>query len=133
MIEPAARNRIELQDLEPKIWRRIDVPLSSTLAALHDIIQVSFVIRRAHSAPIGVLTPLYTWVPRGQGSTPNNSQADISGVALAALTALVMVEMNHLLLAVAQAYRYTTGGRATVSRDYKNTIFVSNSRILTGR
>ena len=42
MIEPVARIRIELQDLEPKIWRRIDVPLSSTLAAHHDIIQVSF-------------------------------------------------------------------------------------------
>ena len=42
MIEPVARIRIELQYLEPKIWRRIDVPLSSTLAALHDIIQVSF-------------------------------------------------------------------------------------------
>ena len=42
MIEPVARIRIELQDLEPKIWRRIDVPLSSTLAALHDMIQVSF-------------------------------------------------------------------------------------------
>ena len=42
MIEPVARIRIELQDLEPKIWRRVDVPLSSTLAALHDIIQVLF-------------------------------------------------------------------------------------------
>ena len=42
MIEPVARIRVELQDLEPKIWRRIDVPLSSTLAALNDIIQVSF-------------------------------------------------------------------------------------------
>ena len=42
MIEPVARTRIELQDLEPKIWRRVDVPLSSTLAALNDIIQVSF-------------------------------------------------------------------------------------------
>ena len=41
MIEPVARVRIELQDLEPKIWRRIDVPLSATLMALHDIIQVS--------------------------------------------------------------------------------------------
>ena len=39
---PVARIRIELQDLEPKIWRRIDVPLSTTLAALHDIIQVAF-------------------------------------------------------------------------------------------
>ena len=37
MIEPVARIRIELQDLEPKIWRRVDVPLSSTLAALNDI------------------------------------------------------------------------------------------------
>ena len=42
MIVPVARTRIELQDLEPKIWRRIDVPLSTTLAALHDIIQVAF-------------------------------------------------------------------------------------------
>ena len=42
MIEPVARIRIVLQDLEAKIWRRVDVPLSSTLAALHDIIQVSF-------------------------------------------------------------------------------------------
>ena len=42
MIEPVARIRIELQDLEPKIWRRIDVPLSTTLAALHEIIQVAF-------------------------------------------------------------------------------------------
>ncbi len=42
MIESVARIRIELQDLEPKIWRRIDVPLSTTLAALHDIIQVAF-------------------------------------------------------------------------------------------
>ena len=42
MIEPVARIRIELRDLEPKIWRRVDVPLSSTLAALHDIIQVLF-------------------------------------------------------------------------------------------
>ena len=42
MIKPVARVHIELRDLEPKIWRRVDVPLSSTLAALNDIIQVSF-------------------------------------------------------------------------------------------
>ena len=42
MIEPIARIRIELQDLEPKIRRRVDVPVSSTLMALHDIIQVTF-------------------------------------------------------------------------------------------
>ena len=31
MIEPIARIRIELQDIEPKIWRRVHVPLSATL------------------------------------------------------------------------------------------------------
>ena len=41
MIEPIARVRIELQDLDAKIWRRVDVPLSATLAALHDVIQVT--------------------------------------------------------------------------------------------
>ena len=40
MIEPVARLMIELQEIEPRLWRRVDVPLSSTLLALHDIIQV---------------------------------------------------------------------------------------------
>ena len=41
MIEPIARVRIELQEIEPPLWRRVDVPLSSTLLALHDIIQAT--------------------------------------------------------------------------------------------
>ena len=41
MIEPIARVRIELREIEPTLWRRVDVPLTSTLLALHDIIQVS--------------------------------------------------------------------------------------------
>ena len=41
MIEPIARIRIELQGIEPRIWRRIDVPCSSTLMNLHDLIQVT--------------------------------------------------------------------------------------------
>ena len=39
MTEPVARLRIELREIEPRLWRRVDVPLSSTLLALHDIIQ----------------------------------------------------------------------------------------------
>ena len=42
MNEPIARIRIELQEIEPRIWRRIEVPLSSTLLALHDFIQFAF-------------------------------------------------------------------------------------------
>ena len=43
------------------------------------------------------------------------------------IQALVMVELNHLLLAVPQAYRYKTSGRATVSRDYENTVSVAQA------
>ena len=41
MIEPIARVKIELREIEPTLWRRVDVPLTSTLLTLHDIIQVS--------------------------------------------------------------------------------------------
>ena len=39
--ERIARLRIEFQDLEADIWRRIDMPLSATLEALHEAIQIS--------------------------------------------------------------------------------------------
>ena len=57
MIEPIARVRIELREIEPTLWRCVDVPLTCTLLALHDIIQVTvgwtdshlfeFVVRRS--------------------------------------------------------------------------------------
>ena len=43
------------------------------------------------------------------------------------IQALVMVDMEHLVLAVPQAYRYKTGGRATVSRDYEHTVAVAQA------
>ena len=48
MIEPVARLRIELQEIEPRLWRRVDAPLSSTLPALHDIIQSAFGWSESH-------------------------------------------------------------------------------------
>ena len=41
MNEPIARIRIELQNTDPAVWRRVDVPLSSTLMSLHHIIQLT--------------------------------------------------------------------------------------------
>ena len=41
MSERIARLRIELQELEPKMWRRIDTPFSTTLEALHEVIQMT--------------------------------------------------------------------------------------------
>lgn len=41
MVEPIARVRIELLDIEPTVWRRVDVPLSSTLVSFHHVIQVT--------------------------------------------------------------------------------------------
>ena len=36
-----ARLRVELPEFEPRIWRRIDIPLSTTLEALHEPIQMT--------------------------------------------------------------------------------------------
>ena len=41
MTGPVVRLRIELPKIQPRLWRRVDVPLSSTLLALHDIIRVA--------------------------------------------------------------------------------------------
>jgi hypothetical protein len=38
--ETIAHIRIELEGTEPRVWRELDLPLSTTLAALHEIIQV---------------------------------------------------------------------------------------------
>ena len=41
MSEPIARIRIELEDTDPMVWRELDLPLSTTLATLHELIQVA--------------------------------------------------------------------------------------------
>ena len=43
------------------------------------------------------------------------------------IQALVMVDMEHLVLAVPQAYRYRTGGRTAVSHDYDKTVAVADA------
>ncbi len=48
MNEPVVRLRITLQDIEPAIWRRVDVPTWATLAALHGIIQTAMRWQDAH-------------------------------------------------------------------------------------
>ena len=45
MIEPIARIRIELQEIEPKIWRRVDVPLSATLGQHLNDRMISFYMK----------------------------------------------------------------------------------------
>ena len=42
MADQVARIRIELKRTKPRIWRRIDVPLSYTLISLHTVIQAAF-------------------------------------------------------------------------------------------
>jgi hypothetical protein len=41
--------------------------------------------------------------------------------------ALVMVDLDHLILAVPQLYRYKSGGKDTGSKDYDNTISVADA------
>ncbi len=42
MADRVARIRIELRHSQPKIWRRVEVPLSYTLISLHKVIQAAF-------------------------------------------------------------------------------------------
>ncbi|MDE0109671.1 MAG: plasmid pRiA4b ORF-3 family protein [Bryobacterales bacterium] len=42
MPERVARIRIELRGTRPRVWRRVDVPLSYTLLSLHEVIQAAF-------------------------------------------------------------------------------------------
>lgn len=41
--------------------------------------------------------------------------------------AMVMVQVDHLCLAVPNCYKYKTGGRSTISTDYKNTLAVADA------
>ena len=43
------------------------------------------------------------------------------------IQALVMVELDHLILAVPNGYRYQRGGKTTVSKDYENTCAVADA------
>lgn len=40
--EQTVRLRINLEDIEPEIWRRVEVPLGMPLKGLHDVIQAAF-------------------------------------------------------------------------------------------
>jgi hypothetical protein len=40
--EQTARLRITLEDIEPEIWRSVEVPLDMPLKSLHDVIQAAF-------------------------------------------------------------------------------------------
>lgn len=43
------------------------------------------------------------------------------------IQALVMVELDVLILAVANSYRYSSGGKTVMSRDYDNTVSVADA------
>jgi hypothetical protein len=43
------------------------------------------------------------------------------------IQALVMVNVDHLVLAVANTYKFNSGGKAVLSKDYENTIAVANA------
>lgn len=60
MIEPVVRIRIELLGVRRKIWRRIDVPTSSTLAMLHQIIQAAMGWGNYHLHEFQVEGRIYT-------------------------------------------------------------------------
>jgi hypothetical protein len=43
------------------------------------------------------------------------------------IQAMVMVDLDHLVLAVPMAYKYMSGGRSILSKDYENTVSVADA------
>jgi hypothetical protein len=43
------------------------------------------------------------------------------------IQAMVMVDLEHLILAVPITYKYLSGGKQTSSRDYENTVSVADA------
>ena len=43
------------------------------------------------------------------------------------IQAMVMVDLEHLILAVPMAYKYMSANRATISKDFENTISVADA------
>ena len=48
LVDRVARLRIELQDIDPVVWRRVDVPLTTSLRGLHEIIQAVMLFENYH-------------------------------------------------------------------------------------
>jgi hypothetical protein len=49
------------------------------------------------------------------------------------IQALVMVQVDHLILAVSNSYKYKSAGKAQVSTDYKNTCAVADAPFMHSR
>ena len=47
-VDRIARLKIELDDWQPAIWRRVEVPLTASLKALHDVIQAVMSFEDTH-------------------------------------------------------------------------------------
>ena len=90
MPDRVARIRMELRGTSPKIWRRVDVPLSYTLLSLHEVIQAAFdwngghlyefIIDREHfSDPAlqDVVEPSFGPLPRDAGKLRLRSVVDL--------------------------------------------------------
>ncbi|MGO8656386.1 plasmid pRiA4b ORF-3 family protein, partial [Rhizobium ruizarguesonis] len=47
-VDRIARLHIQLDDIEPSIWRRVEVPLTMSLKGLHDVIQAVMLFEDYH-------------------------------------------------------------------------------------
>ena len=84
MIEPVARIRIEIEGTDPMVWRSVDVPLSSTLIALHDIIQATMQWQDYHLFEFVVGNRVYG-APDPEDSIDDRKVYKATGMRLATL------------------------------------------------
>jgi len=47
-VDRIARIRVELEGIKPTIWRRVEVPLTTSLKGLHEVIQAVMLFENYH-------------------------------------------------------------------------------------
>ena len=114
------------------------------LSVLHkDLVEIGFLVEAGKRSEHKIRRPVFfgengqpdlqyevdAWHPEWQAGLEVEAGRAWMGNAVYRdlIQALVMVEMEYLFLAVPKAYKYLSGGRQTISRDYENTVSVAQT------
>lgn len=89
-----ARIRIQLDDWQPSVWRRVEVPLTATLKALHDIIQAAMLFDDCHLFEFRADGRRYA-IPDPEWESPGDRTRSVKSTRLGALVDRGITELAY--------------------------------------
>lgn len=78
-----ARLHVQLDDIKPAIWRRVEVPLTSSLKAVHDVIQAAMLFEDYHLFQFEIGDRRYDYPDPEWGDEMRNARNTRLGAILA--------------------------------------------------